>query len=227
MVEYRYELKYVISTYWANILKKQLSCVMEMDKHSVSDLYSYDIRSLYFDDCYGNSYYQKIDGVEYRGKYRIRIYNNSSDIIKLECKHKDVDMTYKESCSISKKACDAICQGNYVNIVTNKPFLNKFLVNAHINQLRPEVIVDYRRCAFTHSVSEVRITFDEDIRSGRYNTDLFDKDLITYPIMDADKEVVLEVKCNEFIPQHITAILSSVPKLRQAVSKFAYCRSVK
>lgn len=227
MVEYRYELKFVISRYSAEMLKNQLKCVMEMDKNSVSEDYSYDIRSLYFDDIYGSSYYEKIDGVQYRGKYRIRIYNNSSDVIKLECKHKDVDMTYKESCNISLKAAVAICNGNYVNIVSNKPFLNKFLANAQIYQLRPAVIVDYRRLALTCPVSDVRITFDENISSGRYSNDLFDPNIITYPIMDKENEVVLEVKCNEFIPSHILAILSSVSKLRLAVSKFAYCRSLK
>ncbi len=227
MVEYRYELKYVLDRVSAEMLKQQLKCIMPMDKFSVSEDYSYDIRSLYFDNSYSSSWREKVDGIEYRGKYRMRIYNLSDEIIKLECKHKDVDMTYKENCSISRKTADALCAGKYLNIVSNKPFLNKFLVNGHIQQLRPTIIVDYRRMAFTYPTSEVRITFDENIRSGRYNTDLFDKDMLTYPIMDEQNEVVLEVKCNEFIPQHILDILRNVPKLRMAVSKFAYCRAIK
>ncbi len=227
MVEYRYELKYVIAKADAEMLKRQLRLVMDLDKYSKSSDYSYDIRSLYFDNAYSSSWLEKVDGIEYRGKYRIRIYNMKDDIIKLECKHKDVDMTYKESCSISRKACDALCNGRYLNVVSSKPFLNKFLVNANIQQLRPSIIVDYRRTAFTYPVSDVRITFDENICSGRYNTNLFDKDMITYPIMDPEREVVLEVKCNEFIPQHILDILHSLAKLRVAVSKFAYCRAWK
>lgn len=227
MVEYRYELKYVITKADAEMLKRQLRLVMDLDKYSISSDYSYDIRSLYFDNAYSSSWLEKVDGIEYRGKYRIRIYNMKDDIIKLECKHKDVDMTYKESCSISRKACDALCNGRYLNVVSSKPFLNKFLVNANIQQLRPSIIVDYRRTAFTYPVSDVRITFDENICSGRYNTNLFDKDMITYPIMDPEREVVLEVKCNEFIPQHILDILHSLAKLRVAVSKFAYCRAWK
>ena len=52
------------------------------------------------------------------------------------------------------------------------------------------------------------------------------KNIETVPITKPD-EIVLEVKCNDFIPAHITAILNSVPKLRQAISKFAYCRTAK
>ncbi|MGI6510696.1 MAG: polyphosphate polymerase domain-containing protein [Erysipelotrichaceae bacterium] len=226
MVEYRYELKYVISKPIAEMLKKQLAAVMELDQHSKSEKYSYDVRSLYFDDAYSNSLDEKRDGVQFRSKYRIRIYNNSSEHIKLECKHKDIDMTYKEDVTLSLKAALAICEGRYYQILTNNNFLKKFLANAQIRQLRPSVIVDYRRTAFTHPVSKTRITFDEYIRSGRYDCDLFEKNIETVPITKPD-EIVLEVKCNDFIPAHITAILNSVPKLRQAISKFAYCRTAK
>ena len=217
MVEYRYELKYVISKPIAEMLKKQLSAVMELDKHSISEKYSYDVRSLYFDDVYSTSLDEKRDGVQFRGKYRIRIYNFSSEYIKLECKHKDIDMTYKEEVVLPLQAAEAICEGRYYQIRTTNNFLNKFLANAQVRQLRPSVIVDYRRTAFAHPVSKTRITFDEYIRSGRYDCDLFDKNIETVPITKPD-EIVLEVKCNDFIPAHITAILNSVPKLRQAIS---------
>ena len=72
----------------------------------------------------------------------------------------------------------------------------------------------------------MRITFDSELRSGRYNMDLFDPDSSTFETFDSDVQV-LEVKCNEFIPQHILNVLYSVPLLRQAVSKFAICRSMK
>ena len=82
MVEYRYELKYVIAKADAEMLKRQLRLVMDLDKYSKSSDYSYDIRSLYFDNAYSSSWLEKVDGIEYRGKYRIRIYNMKDDIIK-------------------------------------------------------------------------------------------------------------------------------------------------
>ncbi|HQB32516.1 MAG TPA: polyphosphate polymerase domain-containing protein [Erysipelotrichaceae bacterium] len=226
MVEYRYELKYVISKPIAEMLKNQLAAVMELDRNSKSEKYSYDVRSLYFDDAFSTSLDEKRDGIQFRSKYRIRIYNYSSRTIKLECKHKDIDMTYKEEVLLPLAAAIAICEGRFYQITSKNSFLNKFLANAQVRQLRPSVIVDYRRTAFAHPVSKTRITFDEYIRSGKYNYDLFDKDIETVPVTKPD-EIVLEVKCNDFIPAHITAILNSVPKLRQAISKFAYCREVK
>ena len=54
--------------------------------------------------------------------------------------------------------------------------------------------MDYSRLAFTYPLSEVRITFDMDLKSGRYQTDMFDPDLITHPIYPAGV-MVMEVKC--------------------------------
>ena len=55
---------------------------------------------------------------------------------------------------------------------------------------------------------------------------LYDEDLTTYKIID-DNEVVLEVKFNEILPEQIAIVLSTVPMIRQAFSKFAMCRSIK
>lgn len=226
MINYRYELKYVISSWQAAALKQQLKAVMELDSHSVSTEYSYDIRSLYFDDINNSAYLEKMDGVEFRAKYRLRIYNYSSDVIKLECKHKDENMTYKQDCTLPLEVAKAILAGKYLNIKTNNRFLQQFLADAVSRQLKPAVIVDYRRTAFTYPVSEVRITFDEDLRSGRYGLDFFNKEMPTFPIYD-DDQLILEVKCNEFIPDHILAVLNTIPKFRQAFSKFTACSQIK
>ncbi|MBQ1521230.1 MAG: polyphosphate polymerase domain-containing protein [Erysipelotrichaceae bacterium] len=225
-IEYRYELKFVISDSTAELLKQQLRNVMYLDSHSVSEEYSYDIRSIYFDDIYASALREKVNGEEYRAKYRIRMYNNDPSFISLECKHKDENMTYKESCRISREVTEALLNRQYTRINSKNSFMNRFLADAISRNLVPSVIVDYRRLAFTYPVSEVRITFDEDLHSGRYSTDFFNKDINTIT-MYPEGVCVMEVKCNEYIPQHILAILNSVPKLRQAVSKFAICRSIK
>jgi len=92
--QYRYELKYTLSKADAALLKKQLAFVCKLDPHSVSKDYSYDIRSLYFDDPIGTAYQDKINGESKRKKYRLRIYNGDFNLIKLEAKHKDFNMTY-------------------------------------------------------------------------------------------------------------------------------------
>lgn len=227
MRKYRNEIKFVINKDTAAILKNKLSYFMSVDTNSTLDDNSYLIRSLYFDDSYSNAYYEKIDGVEYRKKYRIRIYNNDTNFIRLECKYKHENKTSKDQMLIDKNICDKIVNGNIEELDISQPnLLTKFVIDYRSRNLRPSVIVDYKRLAYTYPVSDVRVTFDSKIKSGRYDYNLYDEDLNTYKVID-DNEVVLEVKFNEILPEQIAIVLSTVPMVRQAFSKFAICASIK
>lgn len=227
MRKYRNEIKFVINKDSAEILKNKLSLLMDVDSNSSLDDNSYLIRSLYFDDLYSNAYYEKIDGIEYRKKYRIRIYNNDVSFIRLECKYKHENKTSKDQILIDKSICDRIINGNIEEIdYSGNKLLTKFIADYRIKNLKPSIIVDYKRLAYTYPISDVRVTFDSKIRSGRYNYNLYDDDLTTYKVLD-DNQVVLEVKFNEILPEQIAIVLSTVPMIRQAFSKFAVCRSIK
>ena len=227
--KYRHEIKFIISKQMSLILKQRLALAMNVDKNSVNLDNTYFIRSLYFDDINSTAYYEKIDGVLYRKKYRIRIYNNDSSFIRLERKWKHNNMTSKDQLKISKENCINLLTNQFDNI--DKELLNNSLMKESITDikvfgLKPSVIVDYKRLAYTYHISEVRITFDERIKSGLYNCNLFNINRITYDVID-NNEVVLEVKFNEVLPEHISIILQTIPMYRQAVSKFALCRSIK
>lgn len=227
MRKYRNEIKFVINKDTAEILKNKLSHLMDIDANSTSEDNSYFIRSLYFDDTYSNAYYEKIDGVEYRKKYRIRLYNLDTSFIRLECKYKHENKTSKDQILIDKSICDKIINGNIEELdISGNNLLTKFVIDYRSRNLKPSIIVDYKRLAYTYPVSDVRVTFDSKIRSGRYGYNLYDEDLTTYKIID-DNEVVLEVKFNEILPEQIAIVLSTVPMIRQAFSKFAMCRSIK
>jgi len=227
MRKYRNEIKFVINKDTAEILKNKLSHLMDIDANSTSEDNSYFIRSLYFDDTYSNAYYEKIDGVEYRKKYRIRLYNKDTSFIRLECKYKHENKTSKDQILIDKSICDKIINGNIEDLdISKSNLLTKFVIDYRSRNLKPSIIVDYKRLAYTYPVSDVRVTFDSKIRSGRYDYNLYDEDLTTYKIID-DNEVVLEVKFNEILPESIAIVLSTVPMIRQAFSKFAICRSIK
>lgn len=224
-MKYRHELKYIISATQAEILKQRLKLVMEIDNNSIYPDHTYLIRSLYFDDIYSSSYYEKLDGVLYRKKYRIRMYNNDDNFIRLECKYKHNNMTSKEQAVLSKELCNKIISGD-IDIVSDNKLINRFIIEMKTKHLIPSVIVDYKRLAYTYHVSTVRITFDSNIKSGVYNYNLFDNNQSFLNVID-DNLVVLEVKFNEVLPSHIAIILETIPSFRQAVSKFALCRGVK
>ena len=227
--KYRHEIKFIISKQMSLILKQRLALAMDVDKNSVNLDNTYFIRSLYFDDINSTAYYEKIDGVLYRKKYRIRIYNNDSSFIRLERKWKHNNMTSKDQLKISKENCINLLTNQFDNIdkkLLKNSLMKEFITDIKVFGLKPSVIVDYKRLAYTYPISEVRITFDERIKSGLYNCNLFNMNRITYDVID-NNEVVLEVKFNEVLPEHISIILQTIPMYRQAVSKFALCRSIK
>lgn len=227
MRKYRNEIKFIISKTMAEVLKQRLSLIMSVDNNSYNSDNSYLIRSLYFDNENSDAYYEKMDGVEYRKKYRIRIYNFDDKFIRLECKYKHNNMTSKDQILIDKELCIKIIDGKIDEIdLTKDNLLRQFALDYRLNRLEPSIIVDYNRVAFTYHVSDVRITFDSQIKSGMYNYNLFDKNATAYRVID-DNQMVLEVKFNEILPESIALILQTVPTFRQAFSKFAACRNIK
>lgn len=224
--KYRHELKFKISDAAAEVLKQKLSLILKKDKNAFYEDGSYLIKSLYFDDRESSSYYEKLDGVLYRKKYRIRTYNDDEKFIRLEKKMKHNNMTAKEQMLISKDIYSKILNGKINEIDNPQGLLLEFLNEYKNKGLVPSIIVGYHRVAFTYPISDVRITFDSHIQSGLYNYDLFNKNASNYTIIEYGKQV-LEVKFNEVLPLHIANILNDIPTCREAVSKFAICRSIK
>ncbi len=223
---YRHELKFKISNSAAEVLKQKLSLILDKDKYAYYSDGSYLIKSLYFDDRESSSYYEKMDGVLYRKKYRIRMYNDDDTFIRLEKKMKHNNWTAKEQILISKDIYSKILDGKIDEIENPEGLLLEFINDYKTKGLIPSIIVEYHRVAFTYPVSEVRITFDSNIESSLYNYDLFDTSYPRFDVSEKGKQV-LEVKFNEVLPLHIANILNDIPSCREAVSKFALCRSIK
>ena len=146
------------------------------------------------------------------------------DTAKKKMKHDN--MTAKEQMLISKDIYSKILEGKYNEIDNTKGLLQEFVANAKNKGLIPSIVVAYHRTAYTYPISDVRITFDSNIQSGLYTYDLFETDNTMYNVDEVGKQV-LEVKFNEVLPLHIAAILNDIPSCREAVSKFAICRSIK
>jgi SPX domain protein involved in polyphosphate accumulation len=227
MRNYRNELKFITYPAQAEILKQRLALLMDIDDHSVHEDNTYSIRSLYFDDDQSTFYHEKLNGVLYRKKYRLRVYNNDDRFIRLECKMKHNNMTAKEQCKIDRQICDKILSNDLNSIETGgDKLLNNFIIEMKSKHLTPSIIVEYKRTAFTYPVSRTRITFDQDIKSGMYNYGLFDEYIPAYQIFDNTKTVI-EVKFDNILPLHIARVLETIPMFRQAVSKYAICRNIK
>lgn len=219
----RHELKYFINPADLEALRCRLYPVMKLDSHCRNGV-PYAIRSLYFDDIDDTAYYDKVGGVMHRDKYRIRIYNYSDREIFLERKRKMGDLIQKSSAAITRRLCDQLIAGDPKGLYrAENPLLQDMYVQMRTKLLRPRVIVDYEREAYTHIAEDTRITFDLNLRSGLFSSDLFNPDLPT--ICPHDQNVqILEVKFNNYLPSHIAGLLAGIPAERSAISKYVMCR---
>lgn len=225
-MDYRHELKFILNPQDAAILKKNLSQILEKDPNG-DPQGRYMVRSLYFDTIGGDAFFDKMDGVEVRSKYRIRYYNQDTSFIRLESKLKIDDLSNKTQQRISLEMAQQLMRGEIGSIpFQTDSVLSDFALDMKLNGLRPSVIVDYQRTAYLHKALDVRITFDEYIRSRIFDTQLFKTKFGAIDVFDPG-EVVLEVKYDDLIPSAVADLLRQVPMIRLAISKYAYCYNKK
>jgi hypothetical protein len=219
----RHELKYPIDFIQYQVLKKKLNAVLKPDVHAGHDG-SYHIRSLYFDDFKNSAFFEKQSGVARRKKYRIRIYNFSDKFIKFERKTKINQYIKKECVRLSREETDKIVAGDIAFLAdSNKQLLREFHLECRHSLLRPVVMVDYRREAYVHSIGNVRITFDMGVHTNLGSLSLFDRNASTMK-MDEHNCIILEVKFDDVLPQHIRGLFSNTIRPQCALGKFSICR---
>ena len=141
----RHELKYFITPAEMNVLRGVLTPVMQLDPNG-NENNEYHIRSLYFDTINDRALEEKIAGVGNRKKYRIRIYNFSDKVIKLECKSKYGDLISKQSVTIPRDLCEQLIAGDPEGLQRMRhPLFHDMYRAMRTELLRPAVIVDYVR----------------------------------------------------------------------------------
>lgn len=221
---FRHENKYYINYKDHMVLQTALSSVMRLDSNA-DEYGGYHIRSLYFDDIYETALAEKIAGTDNRCKYRIRIYNYSDGIIKLEKKQKCGKFIKKTSMNLTREECDSIIAGDS-SFLLEKPhkLAKEFYLQTRTRLLKPKVVVDYWREAYVYPIEDVRVTFDIDLKGSTMLTDIFDPNMPVLPVFD-NGIMVLEVKFNKYLPEAIKCALNSVGAAkRSAISKYVLCR---
>lgn len=222
-LKFRNELKFTINRVDYYTLISRLRAVTKPDAN-VDVNGSYKIRSLYFDNIHDKALREKIDGVNNREKFRIRYYNDDFSYIKLEKKSKLNGLCNKQATSITKIQCEYLLDGEIEWMkYTQNPLMLELYTKMHYQQLKPKTLVDYKREPFIYKPGNVRITIDQDIRTGLYANDLFN---LETPMIHTDTQdtIILEVKYDDFIPEIITDIVQLESRRSGAFSKYAVCR---
>lgn len=223
MAGFRHEIKLLLTQADYLALKPVLAGLLPLDPNT-GEKGEYFIRSLYFDDVSETAYSEKLAGVADRKKYRMRVYECSDKIIKLECKEKRGDRIRKRSVTVSRECADAMARGDFSMLKDlNDSLALEVYGLACSKGLKPCVVVDYDREAYLHPVSNVRLTFDKALHAGIEGSDIFDSTLVTLPVFK-DNAVIFEVKYDDVFPKFLQGAVSSAHGSKLALSKFTLCR---
>lgn len=219
---FRKEIKYVILKSEFYRIKNHIEELMEKDSNS--NLFGYMVRSLYFDSLYDNDLYDTLDGNMEKRKIRLRIYNVNQKDVKLEYKCKSGSDVKKYSFNISKDQAKTMEQGDYeflrdIDTPIARNMYQRLIQGVYL----PKTVVEYQRIAYIYPASDVRVTFDFEIRTTGTPYGFFEKDLGCYYLMPTDRGV-LEVKYNNFLPYPIKHIIEYIDRLPTANSKYAQAR---
>lgn len=220
---YRYEKKYLINNYQIEMLKNNLSATLRLDSNVKTEDGSYFIRSLYFDDYNDTSYFQVLNGISKREKYRIRYYDYDSSYISLEKKSKINNLGKKEKSLLTKETTNFLI--NNIKFDSNEKLINELQHKISTNLYKPVVIIDYLRIAFVYPINDVRITIDYNISCSYEFEKFFEKDLNSIPLLEKDM-AILEVKYNDFLPDFIKLVINEKNLELTSFSKYGNGRSM-
>ena len=222
-IKFRHELKYMVGVGELRLIQNRINHLIPLDGH-VGENGAYSIRSLYFDDYENSCFYENENGTDPREKFRIRIYNHSTQKITLECKRKERGKTLKTSCPLTLEQTKQLMAGKYLPDIANQPeVLRKLTLRMMTKRMRPVVIVEYDRVPYIYRNGNVRITLDMNVSSCSRVECFLDEKIPKRPIMPVGQHL-LEVKFDEYLPDFIHHNLNLHSLTQTAYSKYYLCR---
>ncbi|MCL2051247.1 MAG: polyphosphate polymerase domain-containing protein [Lachnospiraceae bacterium] len=229
----RREIKFELSKAEYLVAKNRIALLLDCDKNAgkAAGKDGYFVRSIYFDDLRETAFTEKVNGVFDRRKFRIRTYNNDLGFIKLECKEKFNRWISKKSARIDEKACESLLNCDFpVSFANEEGVLKEFYFAAKESGLRPVIGVDYYREAFIYPASNLRITFDRQLRASCLSEFAIvkpkEKEEFSVPAYHNDS-VVMEIKFDDFMPEIVRAVIPYETGKPLAISKYRMCMSIR
>jgi hypothetical protein len=225
----RYEIKYLLPGTALPALRAELARRLDLDSHGVSG--GYGVWSVYYDTRDLRFYWEKIEGLRFRRKLRVRHYGDRFSVedgttVFVEIKQRVNRVTQKRRVALPYRLARDLC--DHRSAVEHNPaqraFLDEVLELICGLDLRPVAMTGYQREAFIGRDADagLRVTVDHRIR-GRDRDFHFGADAENRLIVPARLSVV-EFKVNERVPSWLTDLAARMDMSVVRMSK--YCQSV-
>ena len=199
--------------------------------------HSYEIASLYLDDCYDSLYRETIEGASQRYKLRVRSYGGDHPsegprMVFLEVKRRFNRIVQKLRCPVPHELLDGLLYGQ--NVIRDealmalpewqRPALHEFLCLSTSRGAGPRCIVRYQRQAYVgRNDLDTRVTFDRELSvmsTDKARVQHEDPCYIRVPV----DGVILELKFTDQSPPWMSQSIRTLELQRRSFSK--YCKSI-
>lgn len=222
----RFELKYLITYKQYLFFKDLVSNYVRPDPHCDKNGV-YKISSLYYDSPDYLCFWEKVEGLKFRRKFRIRTYDNDDRRMGF------MEIKQRIDRSLQKRRTRVPLDRarNYLDDIEKSPYragqdrvLDEIFYLVKSQLLEPRMVVSYQREAYMGIYETgLRITFDHRCKYR-------DRELEIGGIFDEGKYfvspelVVMEIKFNETVPLWLCSYLNKFECRVQRFSK--YCTAV-
>jgi hypothetical protein len=219
----RHEIKFLLDNSTYHLIQQKLLMYMELDGYNKSNEF-YTISNIYYDTKDSHLIRTSLSKPRYKEKLRIRSYGVPSinDKVYLEIK--------KKVCGVVNKRRTAMrLQEGYDFLNTGikppiKGYMNKQVVNEieyilKLYDLEPKLYLAYdRKAMFSKENRDLRITFDTNIRTRRYDLKLENGD--HGESLLENSQWLMEVKAEKTIPLWLSKMLSEYKLFKTSFSKY-------
>lgn len=225
----RYEIKYLLDEFRVAELRSELEARMASDPFSPRG--GYPVTSLYYDTADLRFYWEKIEGLRFRRKLRMRLYGRPADCtdqtpVQVEIKQRVNRVTQKRRIELPYGEALQWLDAREVLEChrSQKGFVDEVTTLVGNLDLRPIVTTGYLREAFVGRDADMglRVTIDHQVH-GR-DRDFHFASGATNRFIIPPKLAVVEIKANERVPYWVTDLAALIDMSVVRVSK--YCQSV-
>lgn len=226
----RFELKYVITITQAQAIRQDIKTYMTSDENGCCSG-CYEVENLYYDSPDQRCYWEKVNGLKYRRKLRIRHYYKGLPLqmqspVFVEIKQRVDRVTQKRRVVLPYEDALMLCNQRRMTACheIEQATMEEIMAFLWQYNLQPTSIVRYKRQAFINMQFDIglRVTFDSHITCRQDNLALHE-DGILLPMLP-EGWVIMEIKVNERIPYWLTDLVARHNLRLTRVSK--YCRSI-
>jgi hypothetical protein len=225
----RFEFKYILGQGQRRELEREFQYFVELDPYTAGKPGGkYFVRSLYFDNAAFRNYYEKVDGMKHRSKFRLRTYtgdqgDGTPQFLEIKGRHNNLVFKHRAPVAPDRDEDDT---SPYNHPTTRRilggleagPIKSQFRFDLARKALKPVMLVDYWRRPFVSKYDpEFRMTMDDTVSGTACDT--------LFPGFEAHRKLalpgytILEVKFRFHMPKWFHRLVQSYELRRVSISK--------